>query len=281
MRKRKNNIYTPEDFYRFGQQGLTKQQIADHYEIVISAAYSKFKIPELKTAYEDGQKNQPLPTPETKTNEFEISKTIAPVELADTPEIEMSYKEVEEAIFRAIDAHCCTVFQIKLFNNGIDARFDILEILEEMVAERKLTKLDNGRVMAYFRPEWNAVRFWLNGDHKVGIEREGEQAKVEVQTAPRFKETIEHCENGHSRESIQKVKTALVQSVVETPVKMATVVDFGQEPNGEDRPAPTGNFKTVEMGGGNLIIGFDGNIFNVKKKSRRKLNEIIDLVQEL
>lgn len=284
-RKSKNNTYTPEDFYRFGQQEFTKQQIADHYEIVISAAYAKFKVPELKAAYEEGKNNKPLPHPETISD---LPTSVAPFEKVSR-EAELSYEDVEQAIFRAIDAHCCTVFPIKLFNNGIDARFDIFDILEEMVVEKKLTKLDNGRVMAYFRPEWKVVKFYLNGDHKVAIIREGDEAKDEVQTEPRFKEVIEQItENGHSRESIEKVKTAMVQSakVAETPVEMVSLVDLEIEPNGEDIPAPRGNFKTigfktVEMGGGRLFVSFDGNIFEIGRETRQKLNEIIDLVQGL
>lgn len=280
MGKRKNNKYTPEDFYNFGQQGFSKQQIAKHYGIVISGAFAKFKIPELRDAYESGKNNAMLPQHETISD---LPTSVAPFETVSR-EAELSYEDVEQAIFRAIDAHCCTVFQIKLFNNGIDARFDIFEILEEMVVEKKLTKLDNGRVMAYFRPEWKVVKFYLNGDHKVAIIREGDEAKDEVQTEPRFKEVIEQItENGHSRESIEKVKTAMVQSakVAETPVKVVSLVDLEIEPNGEERSLPTGNFKTVEMGGGRLVVGFDGNIFEIGRETRRKLNEIIDLVQGL
>lgn len=104
--------------------------------------------------------------------------------------------------------------------------------------------------------------------------------KIEdVEVNPRFKETLEHIsDNGHSKESIEAVKKSISESVEKVEINVPKPETIA------DKIIPSShqvNFQEINLDGGRLMIGFDGNIFGMDSKSRSKLNEIIDLVQEL
>lgn len=125
--KKKHINYTAEDFYNFGQKGMSKAEIAKHYDIAVTGIYQQFKKkPELDKAYQAGLTGESLngvedAIPEVVTDEL----------------IPLSYAEIERAVLAAIDAHCCTISQIK-FHAKFHRMTDFFSVIEGMLVDKKM-----------------------------------------------------------------------------------------------------------------------------------------------
>lgn len=263
---KKNINYTPEAFYNFGKQGMNQAAIAKHYGISSPTAGYHMKKPEIKKAYESGLNNESL----------DFSERLKPP-LTDEAVLP-TYFEIEQAILAAIDAHCCTISQIK-FHAKFDTATNVFSVIEGMLVEGKIKEAENANTTAYFRPTWNVKKFWLTGETSLGIEfadelKDDEEIEIpetpimtEVITEPRFKEAVECIsKNGLCGTSVEEVKTAV-----------ALVGEPASEPN--QSPNNLAYAKTVTVGSGQLVIGFEGNLFELGSEERSKLNQLIDLVQ--
>ena len=303
MSTRKNINYTPEDFYKFGKEKMSKPENANYYGVAVGGIYNQMKIkPHLTEAYEAGKSNKAMPG----SNMEAIEDT--PIVETQIPAAELSYAEIEKLILNAIDAHCCTIGQIKK-HAGLEALPGLYPIIDGMIADGKIVESEGGTITAYFRPEWKVQRFWMGGEHRLNIEfaavgneapRPSNSKMVEVvEVDERFKETLESISQKHSGASIEKVKAELANEVkaVETPTTSLQEIttpkeSFAARPqrhNFEITDLPTYvlsdrksgiHSKTVAVETGKLSVEFDGNIFDLSREKRHKLNELIDLVQE-
>lgn len=91
--------------------------------------------------------------------------------------VEMTYNDVAEKLLAAIGARYCTLPQMKR-HAGLGPRDDISVVLEGMVDDGLIEKLDNGNVSAYFRVKEIPKRFWLDGD-SCGVEFADDAAELE------------------------------------------------------------------------------------------------------
>jgi hypothetical protein len=87
----------------------------------------------------------------------------------------LSYREIEDRIFAAVDAEQRTLGQIKrhLARSGtflgLQRPFEVDGVLNGMIVDKKLRCEQNGTITAYFRHETKPLRFWL-GDGGVKAE---------------------------------------------------------------------------------------------------------------
>lgn len=151
----KRSKYSEEDFYKFGEQKMKAPQIAEHFGVTSSAISQQLAKPNLRAAFEKGKASSLNDTPMPN----------APVRE------DLSYEEIEQSILAAIDAHFCTELGIKN-HAAFERTFDISEILNGMVADRKIRREKDADVTtAYFRFNWKVKRYWRDGSAqgKVGI----------------------------------------------------------------------------------------------------------------
>ncbi len=82
---------------------------------------------------------------------------------------DLSYADLEERVFNAIDAKFRTLPRIKE-HAGLERAFDLTPIIEGMELDKKIARHDNGTITAFFRYTQKPTRFWLTGDRTVDAE---------------------------------------------------------------------------------------------------------------
>jgi len=81
----------------------------------------------------------------------------------------VSYEVYKPKILDAIAQKFCTLPQIKKYA-GIERSFDVSDLLTWMLDNKEIVRLENANLTAYFLPEKVSVKFWSNGDGRVGVE---------------------------------------------------------------------------------------------------------------
>lgn len=104
-------------------------------------------------------------------------------------------------------------------------------------------------------------------------EETGEQLQA-VETDPRFEHALAHIsENGYSRESIEKVKSKLLETKpIFSPFNQADFI----------KPAPPekDHSKSVALNSGALNISLEVNMFETTRAEREFLFDLIERVQQ-
>lgn len=137
--------YKPEDFYRFGQEGLNQKQMGAFYETSnIRISQVLINRPDLKNALERGRKNLPF-----SDSEIDFAEMIGIEETENLPD-----KKGKAKIREAIEKKIYFCAEIAEFAN-LDRR-DCYVLLTEMVKAGELVRHDGGSV-SYSFPRTVAV----------------------------------------------------------------------------------------------------------------------------